>query len=177
MRFSLSTAERGRSEYFKGILLFGLLKHKYGPNSGLWSSCEWTPLLTVLRGDHQGGVEGRSQCKRFQLRLLAWQLGYLHSSPSITTHVTEATSQPPQSDVLMALMMWHVHETNSAWWSWWHARHDRTRHETLHDTRRCHFIVLVAASRHYAFVMKYRCTRASSLIICATFRINIFILM
>ena len=88
MRFSLSTAERGRSEYFKGILLLGLLKHKYGPNSGLWSSCEWTPLLTVLRGDHQGGVEGRSKCKRFQLRLLAWQLGYLHSSPSITTHVS-----------------------------------------------------------------------------------------
>ena len=41
----------------------GLKKHKYGIEP-LWSSLEWKPLRYLIKGDHQGAIDGRSKCKR-----------------------------------------------------------------------------------------------------------------
>ena len=41
----------------------GLTKHKYGAG-GIWSALQWKRLRCLLKGDHEGAVEGRSKCKR-----------------------------------------------------------------------------------------------------------------
>ena len=57
------TDKRGHADHYNGIQLMGLTKHKYGAG-GIWSALQWKRLRCLLKGDHEGAVEGRSKCKR-----------------------------------------------------------------------------------------------------------------
>ena len=57
------TDKRGHTDHYDGIQLMGLTKHKYGAG-GIWSALQWKRLRCLLKGDHEGAVEGRSKCKR-----------------------------------------------------------------------------------------------------------------
>ena len=55
------TDPRGRSSHYNGIKVMGMTSCM--PNN-LWSMLEWKELHRLLKGNHEGAVEGRKKCIR-----------------------------------------------------------------------------------------------------------------
>ena len=54
---------RGRSDQYSGVKLFGLREHEYGEHAK-WSNLQFIELRHLIRGDHEGQIEGRKKCVR-----------------------------------------------------------------------------------------------------------------
>ena len=54
---------KGTKGFYDGIKLFGLRKSRWA-QSELWSAVEWHEITKLVRGDHEGQVEGRKKCIR-----------------------------------------------------------------------------------------------------------------